>query len=457
MSKTLASLIKQARLKIENFENINVNTFCSRALFNLNQNYDVTQDIDSNNLLPEETIKLLQIKTQICLQIMQNIFEFDSIKAPSTSDNTMEEDTAPVSQAASVSLNFSSGKKVDNSFKTFSNLIEFMQRETKRFYDLVMSQHHQQSQQQMPQTLCQDSATCDDSLSSSDSLSDNKKSNESTVKQPTQIFCYLIETFSLLFTRVKAHQILNEFLIGFATSIEYTSELHSISKVTVSNNTTNSDSPANLLKQKHSHSRFSITNNTAPNSNLFSFQSNRRSNDLYDTFSMQVASYIQNHLTQTYFTHEFDSILLRKLEPIFYSFLKYSTKMSLKQKTLQAWNSTFGKSTVSSLVYSKRLERLFIELREDMIRSTNSNGSNHQSRSSMGLIAISLPGFKPIDLLNQATNTTNTDDYLSEEKENTPEHLTGTTTAPNEIHVSIGTNMKIVKKIKRNKSIKFCC
>ena len=72
-----------------------------------------------------------------------------------------------------------------------------------------------------------------------------------------------------------------------------------------------------------------------------------------------------------------------------------------------------------------------------MIRSTNTGGSN-QSRSSMGLIAISLPGFKPIDLLNQATNTTNTDDYLSEEKENTPEHLTGIMTAPNEIHVSIG-------------------
>lgn len=428
MSKTFAGLIKQARLKIENFENLNVNNFCSRVLFNLNQANDLSQDVDG--LLSDEIIKLLQIKTQICLQIMQNIFEFDSIKAPNISDNNMEDDTAPVSQATSVSLNFSSSKKVDNSFRTFSNLIEFMQRETKRFYDLVMSQHH------TTQAICQASTTSDDSMNGLDSANDAKKSNESSVKQPTQIFCYLIETFSLLFTRVKAHQILNEFLIGFATSIEYTSELHSISKVALSSNTTNTDSPANLLKQKHIHSRLSITNNTASSSS-FSFQSNRRSNDLYDTFSMQVASYIQNHLTQTYFTHEFDSILLRKLEPIFYSFLKFSTKMSLKQKTLQAWNSTFGKSTVNSLVYSKRLEKLFIELREDMIRSTNTGGSN-QSRSSMGLIAISLPGFKPIDLLNQATNTTNTDDYLSEEKENTPEHLTGTMTAPNEIHVSIG-------------------
>ena len=169
------------------------------------------------------------------------------------------------------------------------------------------------------------------------------------------------------------------------------------------------------------------SSSSIPTSNLVTFQSNRRSNDLYDTFSMQIASYIQNHLTQTYFTHEFDTVLLKKLEPIFYSFLKYSTKLSLKQKTLQAWNSTFGKSTVSSLSYTKRLEMLFIELREEMIRS-NSNGAN-QSRTNMGLIAISLPGFKPIDLLNQATNTANTDDFLlNEEKENTPEHMASAAT-----------------------------
>ena len=72
-----------------------------------------------------------------------------------------------------------------------------------------------------------------------------------------------------------------------------------------------------------------------------------------------------------------------------------------------------------------------------MIRS-NSNGSNHASRNSMGLIAISLPGFKPIDLLfNQGTNTahTNDDDFLlsGEEKENTPEHLSANAALPNDL------------------------
>lgn len=139
---------------------------------------------------------------------------------------------------------------------------------------------------------------------------------------------------------------------------------------------------------------------------------------------MQIASLIQNHLSKTYSFHQFDSSLLDKFEPIFFSFLTYATKHNLKQKTLQAWNSTFGKSTVSSLKYSKRLENLFVEIREEMIDKTKSS-----TGSTQGFFAISLPGFKPIDLLlNQATNTTNStfiqeacDELMNEEKENTPE------------------------------------
>ncbi len=121
-----------------------------------------------------------------------------------------------------------------------------------------------------------------------------------------------------------------------------------------------------------------------------------------------IASYIQNNLTKCYLSDQFDSDLLTSLEPIFYSFLKYSPKRYLKQKTLQAWNSTFGKSTVGSLSCSKRLEQLFVEMQNDT-----------------SLIALSLPGFKLIDSL-QTTNTTGSfvnDDFLmNEEKENTPEN-----------------------------------
>lgn len=99
--------------------------------------------------------------------------------------------------------------------------------------------------------------------------------------------------------------------------------------------------------------------------------------------------------------------------------------MNLKQKTLQAWNGTFGKSTVGSLSYSNRLEQLFVEIRDEMQNNT-SRGSTGGSGLNSGLIALSLPGFKLIDSLqttNMAGSNFMNDEYMmNEEKENTPEN-----------------------------------
>jgi hypothetical protein len=170
---------------------------------------------------------------------------------------------------------------------------------------------------------------------------------------------------------------------------------------------------------------------------VISLQSSRKSNELLDAITLQIASYIQNTLPKKFAYHQFDTQLLAKLEPIFYSFLVYTTKPALKQKTLQAWNSTFGRSTVSSLGYSKRLETLFIEIREETIANSKQATS----------VVLSLPCFKHIDiLLNQSTNATNStilnessviivsaDEKKEEEeeKENTPENLNNEPSNPN--------------------------
>ena len=204
-----------------------------------------------------------------------------------------------------------------------------------------------------------------------------------------------------------------QFLTNLAGSIELITELNSISKVTSNAEASPAAKKASRLSQINHHHQAATVN----------FQSTRHSADLYDKLSMQIASYIQNNLTKSYLSHQFDSDLLKTLEPIFYSFLKYSQKINLKQKTLQAWNSTFGKSTVGSLSYSKRLEQLFVEIRDEMQNNTSRNTGGSALNS--GLIALSLPGFKLIDSL-QTTNTTGSfmnDDFLmNEEKENTPEN-----------------------------------
>jgi hypothetical protein len=228
-------------------------------------------------------------------------------------------------------------------------------------------------------------------------------------RQPVQIFICLCELTNTLFTRVKPQVILNDMLISLAETIEQLTELYAVSKSnmlpvtggaaapstpgTPSNiitETSNSASPGQKKQQQqiqqhlsHVNSHFRFGKQTM----VAVLQSTRKSNDLFDTFSMHVACYVQNQLPTVVFKHEFDSALLAKLEPIFYAFLTFPTKLSLKQKTLQAWNGTFGKSSVHSLSYSKRLEKLFVELREEMINS-NSKSSSAQLNSTNSSMKI---------------------------------------------------------------------
>ncbi len=220
-------------------------------------------------------------------------------------------------------------------------------------------------------------------------------------RQPVQVLICLCELLNSLFTRIKPQSILNDLLISCAESIERLTELYSISKTNMlpvgGNAPSTPGTPSNIISDANSLSspgqkkqQQQIQQHLSHINSHFRFgkqamvavlQSTRKSNDLFDTFSMFIACFIQNQLPVTFFKHEFDSSLLHKLEPIFYAFLTFQTKLSLKQKTLQAWNSTFGKSSVHSLAYSKRLEKLFVELREEMINSNKSNQLNSNNLS----------------------------------------------------------------------------
>ena len=75
---------------------------------------------------------------------------------------------------------------------------------------------------------------------------------------------------------------------------------------------------------------------------VISLQANRKSNEVFETLALQVSCIIQTSFPKTYAYHQYDTVLLSRIEPIIFSFLSHANKSSLKQKTLQAWNNTFG-------------------------------------------------------------------------------------------------------------------
>lgn len=75
---------------------------------------------------------------------------------------------------------------------------------------------------------------------------------------------------------------------------------------------------------------------------LICLQANRKSIEMFDSLAMQIVSHIQTNLPMSYAFHQFDTALLNRLEPIIFSFLTHANKAALKQRMLQAWNSTFG-------------------------------------------------------------------------------------------------------------------
>ncbi len=358
--KSFTSLIKQGRVTLtekleksaKSNEFSNVNSWCSRTFTNLKQRIESnlsTLDSSHFNQSFDYLIKFFNLESQFTHFLIQNVFEFDVLnqQQQQQSHESSNESTSFQSSSIIEKLN----KKMDlYSNSVVSSFAQLVQHETKFFYQIICSCKQEQSHGDIKRK------------------DDIELKTGAENKHSIQVFCNFIETLSALFTRIKFNELSARILIDLAESIEYLTELNFMSKA---NN------------EKHGR--------------MVQFLHTRRSSELFDTFSMQIASYIQNNLNKTYMQNEFDSSLLSKLEPIFYSFLKYSTKANLKQKTIQAWNSTFGKS--AAIRYPKRIEKLFIELKEE-----NTNG----------LVSIYLPGLQPIDL------QTTTD--MNEEKENTPEN-----------------------------------
>jgi hypothetical protein len=465
MNDWFTSLFANLNLKQNKHEIQKIISYWETAFNSTNGNPNNQQPSTQSEV--ENTLKLLQLESQFVLYIIQNLYEFEVVNSLLAQQDDTSSDSSAANNSITPSQNhsniiekFTSKKASDqaNVQNQFNNLVELIKMLTNLFYNFIKSQPS--LSQSLPNHHKTTSLSDEDEYHSKNfEFSNDSKNNSATdlivdSKQAVQIFVNLIEILSVLFNKIKSYSINSEFLFTFSHSIEQLTDLYSISKANVLPTNTNASlaandvvaSPSNALKKQHqqiqqhlshlnSHFRFT------KHSMIAVLQSNRKSNDLFDTFSMQIASYIQNNLPKKFFKHEFDSNLLHKLEPIFYSFLTHqTTKLSLKQKTLQAWNSTFGKSTVTSLNYTKRLEKLFVELREEMI-----NNSKGISNTGLGFVAISLPGFKPIDLLlNQATNTASNSVFITQsnnnqmimdeecEKENTPETLSSQNHISNE-------------------------
>jgi hypothetical protein len=401
--KSFAGLIKLNRFKLceKNDEALNLNDWCSKGFNYMKNNFYLTQQKSNDSV-----IKHLQIYTQFILYFLQNVIEFETINQQQSliaeSNTYAEQVTHSLEIIERLNSSTKKFQKLENFYSFFTGLIEIIKNLVEKFHSFILNNTNNND------SVGSSGSSKKDSSDSSDSLSEKNK-------QPLQTFCSLIELMSILFTRVKSYQISNKFLVDFATCIEMISDLNSISKSSTQI-TNNEASPGNNLK-RNSRLSMSQTQQTSSSFRYISanFQSNRHSNDLYDKFSMQIASFIQNHLNKSYSNHQFDTFLLNKLEPIFYSFLKNS-KLSLKQKTIQAWNTTFGKSTADALEYTSRLELLFTDLKDEMSKGSATNSSNTSMQW------ISLPYFQSI----QSTNLTNSfineiDDYLiNEEKENKP-------------------------------------
>ncbi|RNA45198.1 telomere-associated RIF1 [Brachionus plicatilis] len=408
IAKQFSALVKQNRISVENSDGISPNNWCSSLFQTLIQHYKKTCEFslthslskywhelyDSCNQpasqapqLPtmymiENTLKILQLQSQFTLSLLQNVFEFDPFGELS-------------SQTCEPLGTFISPKRSPSSFP--ADLIDLVNQQIRLFYSFIKCQTSHLSSAKLSEDQLDSELTKEQSLD----ITDCKVDKESKV--PAHVFTTLIEQLSCLFTRTKNNSTLIDLLVSFAHSIGSLAELNWLSK--------QETAPRAHSVHSHLNSHFKYPSEKAS----IQFHCSRKSSDLFDTFSLQISTLVQTTLVKVYSAHEFDSSLLDQFEPIFFSFLSYTTKPGLRQKTLQAWNATFGKSTLQSLNYTKRLESLFLDIKEEMVQKKNATS-----------LVLSLPGFKPLDLLS-TNNTTSTfmvqEAEINEEKENTPENL----------------------------------
>lgn len=407
IAKQFASLIRQNR--IQTSEPLTTNAWCSSLFQILMDQFKKTSDFSLTHTLNkywhelyesciqpasqspqlptqymiENTLKILQLQSQLTLHILQNVFEFEPVGE--SSNQTSE----PLGT-------FISPKPSQNNQCTM-NLSTFIHQQIKLFYSFIKCQTNNVSCAKLSEEEIDSELRKEQNFE----ITDGKADKESKI--PAQIFTTLVEQLSCFFTRTKCSATLNNLLVSFAGSIEALAELNWLSK--------QETAPKPASTHSHLNSHFKYSSEKAS----IQFHCSRKSSDLFDTFSLQISSLIQNTLAKIYPAHEFDSTLLEKFEPIFYSLLVYTTKPVLKQKILQSWNATFGKSSLQSLNYTKRLENLFLDIKEEMVQKKTPNS-----------LVLSLPGFKPLDLLSTNNTTSNfmvQEAEINEEKENKPEIL----------------------------------
>lgn len=279
IAKYFSTLIKQNRIKIEPCdltESQNVNNWCSKIFHLLKLKYkkssdhsllydlseywsDLASSITSNSqsiqaptaYLIENTLYNLQLQVQFNLNLLQNIFEYESLNQLAQSQDSGDSSLSVLEKLGSNSI----GKKLDNNTASiFTNLVDLVQKQVKLFYDFIKCQLNQSQinhKAQLNEEELDENLKKDTNFEFSDS---NKQSNSIENKQPIQIYCYLIEQMSVLFTRIKVHHILSELLINFAPTIELIAELNSLSRVCSSNAAQNSNSQTSHL---NSHYRYS--------------------------------------------------------------------------------------------------------------------------------------------------------------------------------------------------------
>lgn len=212
--KLYGGLLKQGRVRFEDTDESLVNVWCS-GLFGLLMSAMKTESSMLPELLKhwttigpisapqstvEATLKLLQLTAQFIFFMLQNVFDFELVNSQ-PSDGTEEPTKFSI-----LSKMESRAKRLERACDLFSASTELIIQLVELFYRTVMA-----------------FAPVDKQDAKDESLTGNQPRVEN--KQAVHIYVVLLEILSLLFTRIKSNEILNELLARFATSIEQISEL----------------------------------------------------------------------------------------------------------------------------------------------------------------------------------------------------------------------------------------
>ncbi len=223
--------------------------------------------------LAENTMKTLQTQTQFSLYILQNLIEFDVINQQQQQPTSMDS-SAIIKNLNDYSLN-KKQQQFDLSFHFFSSLVDLIKKQTKLFYDFIKSQWNSvnaSTESMVDQTSYNsnidhpDGSNANTNGSSESATTPKSMAKLNENKQAIQLYCNLIEQLSILFTRIKSHQLLDKLLIQFASSIELITELNYISKqIPQQQLQTSGGDSVNLASPGNPSAKKSASHNMHPN------------------------------------------------------------------------------------------------------------------------------------------------------------------------------------------------